>query len=304
MRNNKYKTVAIPALICCLLWGSAFPAVKKGYILFNIKTGETSNQILFAGLRFTIAGLLVLMFCKLVNGHSLKVKKIKKNELFLVLLVCLFQTILQYVFFYIGLSNTTGVIGSILTSASTFMTVIISHYVYENDKLNISKLMGTFLGFIGVLIVILNGSNGNLNFKFLGEGFMLLAALCSALGAVVSKKAAQNIDPVVLTGFQLFLGGLFLVITSISFGAQLNSVSYRGIALLLYLAFLSATAFSIWTYLLKNNKVSEVSIYNFSVPIFGSILSSLFLGEGIFSIRIFISLVFVSIGIYIVNRYS
>lgn len=63
--------------------------------------------------------------------------------------------------------------------------------------------MGTFLGFIGVLIVILNGSNGSLNFKFLGEGFMLLAALCSAIGAVVSK-AAQNIDPVLLTGFQLF----------------------------------------------------------------------------------------------------
>lgn len=63
--KNKFSKpyVLIPlALFCCLLWGSAFPTVKVGYSLFNISADDTFSQIFFAGIRFTLAGLLVILF--------------------------------------------------------------------------------------------------------------------------------------------------------------------------------------------------------------------------------------------------
>lgn len=52
------------AIICCLLWGSAFPCIKIGYQMFNIPSGAVGSQFLFAGIRFTLAGILTNFFRK------------------------------------------------------------------------------------------------------------------------------------------------------------------------------------------------------------------------------------------------
>lgn len=64
--------VCLLALVCCLLWGSAFPCIKIGYGLFGIAADDRASQILFAGLRFTLAGLLAILFGSLFNRRFLK----------------------------------------------------------------------------------------------------------------------------------------------------------------------------------------------------------------------------------------
>ena len=103
---SKNIIVCLLALICCMLWGSAFPCVKIGYKMLGIAADNTASQILFAGYRFSLAGLLVII------AGSIAQKKIlvpKVNEIPKVMALSAFQTIIQYLLFYIGLANTTGV---------------------------------------------------------------------------------------------------------------------------------------------------------------------------------------------------
>ena len=284
---------AIAAIICNILWGSAYPAIKSGYELFGI-TKSVFDKILFAGIRFSAAGLFVLIASGITQKKFPTLKKPKN-----IIGITLIYTVFQYIFFYVGLSNTSGTNGSIVNSTSVFMAVILSHFIYKNDKLNLRKVIGSILGFCGVLFVTLDKSGQG--FSFLGEGFIMLAALCFVIGSVIIKRVSADEDPATLTGWNLFLGGAVLAISGIIGGGHFESVSPSGVAVLCYLAFLSAAAYSLWSLIIKYNPLGRVSIYNFIIPVSGTILSAIFLKENIFSLKYLISLAMVCAGIIIVN---
>ena len=105
-----------------------------------------------------------------------------------------------------------------------------------------------------------------------------------------------------ITGYQLLIGGIILVLVSFLNGTPNIDINIKALALLLYLAFLSSVAFTIWTMLLKYNNAGKVSIYNFLTPIFGTILSGIFLGESIFNLKSLFALLLVSSGIFVINK--
>ena len=298
--TNKYYMFFL-ALICCFLWGSAYPSIKIGYNIFKIPSFDTSSKLLFAGYRFTIAGILVLITFLIINKTFPFPQKQELPQFFM---LGLFQTTFQYIFFYIGLANTTGVNGSILNSVGIFFSVILAHFIYRNDKINIYKICGCIVGFLGVIIVNFSQDLKHFSFNFYGDGFVIIAAIVASTAAIYGKKLSYSINTVILTGYQLLFGGLLLTLLGFITGGRLYRFSLNASMLLLYMAFLSATAFTLWTALLKYNKVSTISMYNFLVPIFGSLLSSLFLGESIFQIKNLVALILVCVGIYIVNKFS
>lgn len=295
-KNQKF--VVLFAVITTLLWGSAFPCIKIGYALFQIE-GDSFSQILFAGLRFALAGILVIIFTRFYQKKWILPDK---SSLKGIVLIGLVQTTLEYVFLYIGIAYTTGIKSSILYSANTFIAVILAHFLCHNEKLNIRKSLGCFSGFIGVIIINLNGSGIDGGFSFIGEGMVLLAAAAFGVGALLSKKTAQKGDSMIITGYQLLLGGLVLILLGIGGKGHLSDFNFAGGMILLYLALLSAVAFTLWTILLKYNEVAKITVYNFLIPIFGVILSAVFLGEPIFELRKEIALLFVCLGIYIINK--
>lgn len=302
-QRNKFFTkdinVFILAVIATMLWGSAYPTVKIGYELFNISSGDIYGKLLFAGYRFLIAGIITILLASILRRKF--VYPLKRSILGISLLGII-QTSLQYIFFYIGLSNTSGVKAAILNTTGTFIVVILAHFIYINDKLNIQKAMGCMVGFIGVIIINIGGDNGGGGFSFTGEGFIILAAITFAFGSIISKAIAKSEDSMVMTGYQLFIGGTILVVIGFIGGGDLATYSSNAIILLLYLSGLSAVAFTIWAILLKYNSIGKVSIYNFLIPIFGAILSALYLHERIFSFKNIFALICVCLGIYIVNR--
>lgn len=84
------------ALLCTFLWGSAFPSIKVGYRLFSIADNDTASQMLFAGYRFTLAGILTLIIGWISNRRfPIPKKQIRKN----ILILGLLQTTFQYLFF-------------------------------------------------------------------------------------------------------------------------------------------------------------------------------------------------------------
>lgn len=297
---QKNSVILLTATLCCVLWGSAYPCIKIGYELFSIRPEDTFGKFLFAGFRFTLAGVLVIAFASLIRKRLVVPKKGHWGGIILLGLV---QTTLQYLFFYIGLSHTTGVKGAILNAFGTFIAVILAHFCYKNDRMNWAKGIGCAVGLAGVVLVNLNGAGAESGgFSFLGEGFMLLSACVFAVSFIISKVVSAQEDAMVVTGYNLFLGGLVLILLGILGGASFSDITPKAVGLLLYMALLSSVAFTLWTTLLKHNRVGKISVYNFLVPVFGTILSALFLGESIWSWQNILALVLVCAGIYIVNR--
>lgn len=304
MNREKFYTnrrnIVLLATLCCFLWGSAYPAIKGGYELFNISGGDIPSKLIFAGYRFALAGIIVL-WVQIISKKNIFV--LNKKEIVQVTLLGIFQTTLQYIFFYIGLAYTTGIRSSIINGTGAFFSILLAHFIYKNDRLNVNKIVGCIVGFIGVIIVNLNGQDFFASsFSIQGEGFVMLAAFILSASSIYGKKITQNQDASIITGYQLFIGGLILLLLGYISGGCLSGFTFKSTSLLIYMALLSSVAFAVWTQLLKYNKVGIISIFNFLVPVFGSLLSAIFLGENIFDIKILISLIFVCLGIYMVYK--
>jgi len=295
------KFIIIIATLCCLLWGSAYPAVKSGYILFSIALEDIPSKLVFAGYRFIIAGIIVLFIAQIYGNNIFTLKKKNISQLFLLGIT---QTAFQYIFFYIGLANTTGVKGSILNSTGAFFSVILAHYIYTDDKLNSKKIIGCILGFIGVMIINFDDTLLSFSFNLTGDGFIIIAAFIFSAGAIYGKKLTNNLDVMVVTGYNLFIGGIILTIIGLISGGRVYHFTTSSSLLLIYMALLSSAAFSLWALLLKYNKVGSISIFNFLIPVFGALLSSIFLGESILELKNIAALFLVCIGIWMVNSIS
>jgi len=293
--------VCLIAICCCFLWGSAFPSIKIGYQLFHIQKEAWNSQILFAGIRFTLAALMVILFGSFQNKKILFPEKDSWGRIFL---VGLFQVVIQYIFFYIGLAHASGVKSSIIEASNVFFAILFAGIVFRQEKISPRKIAGTLIGFSGVLYVNLSGGNGlDFHFTLAGEGFVLISTVAASLAVVLTKKFTEKDNPVTLCGYQFLMGGLILMVLGAATGGQIGNADARGWLLMIYMAFISAAAYSLWSVLLKYNPVSRVSIYGFSNPVFGVILSGLLLNEGkqAFGYQNIIALLLVSIGIYIVN---
>ncbi len=297
---QKTWVVCVLALVCTFLWGSASPCIKLGYALFKIPSSETWTQILFAGTRFILAGILTILIGSALNRKMLVPTKSSVPS---IAKLALFQTILQYIFFYIGLAHDSGVKASIINGSNTFFVILLAGLVFHQEKLDFKKLAGCIIGFAGVIIVSMNGKSIDMNLSLMGDGSLFLCAISYAVSSCLMKNYSKNNNPVMLSGYQFIFGGIVMVIVGLIMGGRINHISLSAVLMLLYLACISAVAYSLWGILLKHNPVSKVAIFGFTNPVFGVLLSAWWLGEGSseLGINALIALILVSIGILIVN---
>lgn len=291
--------VWLSAAFCCLLWGSAYPAIKSGYEIFQIAADDIPSKIVFAGYRFLFAGLLLLF---LAMAQRKPIGRLSSRQFGQLTLLGGTQTSLQYIFFYIGLAFTTGVKGSIMNATGTFFSVLLAHFIYQNDKLSYNKTLGCILGFAGVMVVNFNSGLLDFSFTLAGDGSIVLAAFILSAATLYGKRISQTVDPTVMTGYQLGIGGLVLVIGGYVFGGTLAVHGLASVAILGYLTLLSSVAFALWSILLKYNRVGMIAPFNFLIPVSGAVLSAIFLGENILEWKYAIALLLVCSGIWWVNK--
>ena len=295
--SNLPPRAIISAILCNILFGTAFPMIKIGYELFSV-TDDIFMKMLFAGIRFTIAGLLLLLFGTVKNKA---VPKFPVNKLPLVILVAAVYTSLQYTFFYTGLSNTSGASGSVINSSSVFMAVILAHFIYKDDKLTLLKFLGAIVGFGGVLFAVLSKESFASSISFMGEGLMMIAAFSSVIGSVLSKHATKTIESSTMASYNLLFGSVMLTLIGVIFTKDAFSIYLQGILVLLYLSFVSAFGYTVQSKLFKEYSISKVSVYNFVIPVSGAFFSGIFLQENILRWEYLLALLLVSIGIVAVN---
>ena len=305
---DKSKLTQLPvvfllAMLSCFLWGSATPAIKIGYEMFGIASSDTISIILFAGIRFFLAGILVILVQSVMAGTFIRPEKGSFPSIFKLSLA---QTMIQYFCFYVGLAHTTGVTGTILSGTSGFFSIILASVLFRYEKLTLPKVIGCLMGLLGVVVMNVSLSGGvSFHFALNGEFLVLLSAISLAVSGILSKKYSKRFSVVMLSGYQFMVGGLVMIIVGLVLGGRISiPVNFSAYVLLLYMALISAVAYSVWGILLKYNPVSRVTIFNFLTPLFGVLLSAIFLGEVDQALQLnkLLALLLVSAGIYVVNR--
>ena len=170
------------------------------------------------------------------------------------------------------MSHSEGSRAAILNSLSTFLVVLLACACFKSDRLTSRKIIGCAVGFCGILALNLGGAESG-QFSWLGDGMIILNAICSAIAALMTRRLSRRIDVFVGTGI---------------------------VCLLLFIA-ISALGFALYNKLLSMNPVGKVAIYNSLIPVVGAVTSCLCLGET-FHLKYALAGGLAAIGIYIINK--
>ena len=293
---TRRRNVVLLAILCCMLWGSATPFIKMGYRLFAIDGGDTASLILFAGVRFTISGVLVVAMGSVPRRRLLTPKTSSWGMIFR---LCLFQTVMQYVCYYVGLAHSTAVKAAIFNSTGTFFCILVASLIFRQEPLRPRKVAGCAIGFVGVLIGTI-GNHGS------GSGWgvfcMMAATVIFTLSGPWNKSVTKKADSFAVCFLNLFVGGLALFVLGTVMGGRLHIQSALAVLVMLYLAFICGAGYILWALLMKNNPVSRIAIFGFVNPVVNVLLSAVLNGEPLFRWQYLAALLFVCVGIWLVNK--
>lgn len=289
--------VTVFALTAAIAWGWAYPLIKLGFSEFSITPDMTGSKMLFAGIRFCLSGLIILA----IAGSKKRNFKVRKAaDWWYILLFCMMNTTLHYAFFYFGLSHSEGSRAAILNSLSVFSVVIFACIFFKSDRMTVKKIIGCIVGFAGILSLNLGGAESG-QFTWLGDGMIILNALCGASASLLIRGLGKRVDVFVGTGYSLALGGALLIIPGLLMGGELPQITPLGIIYLILLIAISTLGFTLYNKLLTCNPVGKVAIYNSLIPVVGAVTSCLCLNET-FYIKYVIAGALAAGGIYIINK--
>ncbi len=290
---SKNKSI-LYALLVMLLWGTLFPVVKLGYNAYNIVT--TGDILFFAGVRFTICGVLICLDAFITDKASFKDVK---NALVPVLLSGLFAIILHYSFTYSALKLTDSSKTAILKQIGVLFYVCFSSMFFKEDKLTARKLIGVLMGFIGIIAINANANGISFN---VGDALIIAASFCTVFSNVISKKVFRTVKPITSTGISQLFGGIVLVIIGNLLGGGMDFAFSKSAFVMVYICLASIFSYSIWFTVVKNGELSKLFIIKFAEPVFACIFGAILLGENIFNVQYILAFFLIAIGIYVSNK--
>ncbi len=270
--TSTVKSTTFLAILATWLWSTAFAGVKIGL--------QYHTPLQFAGVRFMIAGVLILVF----SGHLSRFFLEIRRNIKLVVLVSLVQIFFQYALFYTGLNLVPAALGAMIIGSSPLFIAIVAHFAFHNDKMTWLKTFSILTGVAGIAIITLGRANVEMRGKaeLLGIALLLLNNLVSGYANVLVSKSPSGISPITLSSSSLIIGGILLFTLSIPIeGLNTGPFPAEYYAALAWLSFLSAAAISIWFILLRRPgvKVSVLNVWKFLIPVSGAIISWILIKE-------------------------
>ena len=300
MKNSIFQRplwVVIFALTAAIAWGWAYPLIKLGFDAFGITTQMTGSKMLFAGIRFMLSGLIILAIAKNAK-KSFEVKSL--SHWGYIVVFALLNTTIHYACFYIGLSYSNGARAAILNSLGVFILVLLACVFFKTDKLNFRKIIGCSLGFSGILALNL-GAEVNQQFTWMGDGMIVLNALCSAFAGLMTRGVSKRVDIFVGTGYSLSIGGALLILPGLFMDGSLPQITWTGVSILTLLICISTLGFALYNKLLSCNPIGKVAIFNSLIPAVGAVTSCWCLNEPFYMNYVW-AILLLSSGIYIINK--
>lgn len=254
------------AIVASLLWSTAFAGIKIGL--------QYHTPLQFAAMRFTLAGLMVMLT---FGKWGIYLREVKREWRF-ILTIGFIQVIVQYGLFYTGMDLVPGALGAMIVGSSPLFVALVAHFTHPNDRLNTMKVISILVGVAGIAILTLGRSNvvAKNPYEWVGIALLIFNNMASGYSNVLVSRFARPLSPIILTSASLLIGGSMLFLISLPMeGIPRGPFPWDYWAALIWLAFLSAAAFSIWYSLLKRPgvKVSELNVWKFLIPVSGAALS-------------------------------
>ncbi|BAV94420.1 DMT family transporter [Ichthyobacterium seriolicida] len=265
----------IVAIIACLLWSSTFFVIKVGL--------QYTDPMQFGGMRFFISGLLLIPFCGAIKPFY----KIVKDNFKVVVMAAILFTTLTYSLLFIAMDMIPASLCSVIIGSSPLVIAIFSHVLLQNEKLDVFKVFSILIGVLGIVFISINElldvEVGDLNAFIGGVVIAVLHVISISYSNIFVAKYTKDIPPLILSSSQMTIGGFLLILMSMFFeGFDLSAFSnITYCTSLAWLSFVSAFAVSIWFVLLRTEsvKVSSLNFWKFIIPVFGCVLSWIFLPE-------------------------
>ena len=298
LRDPRFKVFL--AVFVMVGWAMAYPLIKLGYQEFQIDGADLGGKILFAGIRFFLAGTAVTLYCrhlKIDAGIS------DKGTLAWLFLLGLVNTALHYMFSYIGLGFNSSARSTILDSMGGFLLILLSTAIFADDRMTWKKALGCVLGLAAIISINIHpGEDFFADITMQGDGMILLNACCTALGGLITRVVSKKMNITRATGYSMQIGGGLLIAAGLVAGPRRAwAITGKGLFILLCLVAISAVCFGIYNALLSVYPISQIAIYNALIPVLGVIFAALLLHEELRP-QYIIAVIMVAIGIHVANQ--
>lgn len=284
-------------VFACILWSTAFAGVKVGFRYLPA-------PFTFAGLRFTLAGLMLIPFCWRKNTLQLLAHHKK-----LITYVVLLNTAVGYGLYYTAMKYVAGATASIIIGTGPLITAIMTHFLMEDDRLDRGKLMSILLGMVGIVVIMTTSKPVTAvgRREILGIILLLTNSTLTSYANIKVAEMKGGIDSKFLTSNQMLWGGVLLLIAGRVFeGSYSLALPGEFYLSLVWLAMVSAVAFSMWFMAIQIDgiKVSELNMWKFLIPVLGAVISWVILPEESPTpiILVGMALVFTSLLMYTINN--
>lgn len=287
-KNEESKVIAAYITVC-ILWGSTYLAIRIGVSAFPPE--------LFAGIRFFIAGSLMLIYGRL-RGFEFPSNLTGIRDQSIVGLFLLFGG--NGLVVWAGQWVHSGITALMVATIPLFIAII-ELFIPGRPKIELKGWLGLLIGFSGVAMLVLSNSGaGSINAK--GAIVLLAASFFWAMGTVYSKSFKPEGSMIVNIGIQMLAGGIALLILGISLGELPRvSVSSKGIGALLYLiVFGSLLGYSSYIYVLEKWPAAKAGTYAYVNPPVAVLLGALILKES-FTLTVLLATVVILSGVLLVQ---
>ena len=276
-------------ILLALIWASAF---------FNIKIATYSfGPITIAFLRVFFGAIPVLLLC---YYKKIKIEAFSKDWYWFAM-IGFINLVAPFFLIAYGVQSVQSNLAAILMSTTPLSSTVLGHFYTKNEKFNFIKTIGILIGFSGILYLFSDNILINEN-NFFSAILILLGSTCYVIGGVltlkISKKKNENV-----TG-SILVWAVLILIPIASIVEQPWNVSLRldSTISVIYLGLVSTgIAWLLRFRILVNNGLIFQSQVSYLIPIFGTILSYIFLKE-LITFKVLISLIAVSVGIYFVRK--
>ena len=276
-------------ILLALIWASAF---------FNIKIATYSfGPITIAFLRVFFGAIPVLLLC---YYKKIKIEAFSKDWHWFAM-IGFINLVAPFFLIAYGVQSVQSNLAAILMSTTPLSSTVLGHFYTKNEKFNLIKTMGILIGFSGILYLFSDNILINEN-NFFSAILILLGSTCYVIGGVltlkISKKKNENVTGSILVWAVLILIPIVSIVEQPwNFSPRLDSTIS-----VIYLGLVSTgIAWLLRFRILVNNGLIFQSQVSYLIPIFGTILSYIFLKE-LITFKVLISLIAVSVGIYFVRK--
>ena len=288
MRQPKLLDYLLLVLLA-LIWASAF---------FNIKIATYSfGPVTIAFLRVFFGAIPVLLLCYF---KDIKIEAFSKDWYWFAL-IGFINLVAPFFLIAYGVKSVQSNLAAILMSTTPLSSTVLGHFYTKNEKFNFIKTFGILIGFSGILYLFSDNLLIDEN-NFISALLILLGSTCYVIGGVltlkISKKKNENV-----TG-SILIWATIILIPLVGFTEQPWNLTPRldSTISVVYLGLVSTgIAWLLRFRILVNNGLIFQSQVSYLIPIFGTILSYIFLKE-LITTKVLISLIAVSIGIYFVRK--